>query len=106
MGFGGRMPMRSSRAHASAALRCLPPFPIVLFCVQAVGAGAMHERVRRAEGPETSASLRALKIKDHAKACLEAARAFAQAPGSGRDDPHPDALRKPGKQCVILLISE
>jgi hypothetical protein len=58
----------------------------------------MHERVRRVDGPETSASLRALKIKDHVKARLEAARAFGQPPGPGRYDAHPGAPPKSGKE--------
>jgi hypothetical protein len=57
----------------------------------------MHERVRKVDGPETSASVRALKIKDHVKARLEAARAFGQASGRARYDIHPDAPQKSGK---------
>jgi hypothetical protein len=45
----------------------------------------MDERVRPADHPDASAGLRALKIKDHVKARLEAARAL------GEKKAHPDA---------------
>ena len=59
------------------------------------GGKSMDERARPADDLDTRVGLRALKIKDHVKARLEAARAL------GSKKTHPDARRDtPGKQPV------